>query len=88
MKDNKCGYCFVEGEERTSGSCLPTYPLHPERYADPSFNISFRCDENNFKSSSSDIVWADNYCPTEYAWMAILGLALFVIGFAPGKTLH
>ncbi|XP_033744927.1 proton myo-inositol cotransporter-like isoform X1 [Pecten maximus] len=83
ITDSDCGYCFEKGN-MSSGSCLPTMEKHTERYANPEFNSSFRCDEANYNMDSPKYTWADNFCPTDYSWMAILGLALFVIGFAPG----
>ena len=80
-----CGYCFEDGQERTSGSCLPLTDKHQERYASDTLNVTFRCNETNYNADSPKYVWANNYCPTSYAWMAILGLGLFVVGFAPGS---
>lgn len=53
----------------------------PERYANLS---NVRCGEPNLASDAYE--WADSYCPTDYTWMAVLGLALFVMGFAPGQN--
>lgn len=91
IRNEHCGFCFVKDSPTTSGSCLPVYKDHPERYADPNFgnvtlgtNITFRCDQKNYEHDYDKFSWADNFCPTDYSWMAVLGLALFVIGFAPG----
>ncbi|XP_021343197.1 proton myo-inositol cotransporter-like isoform X2 [Mizuhopecten yessoensis] len=83
ITDKDCGFCFEKGNV-SSGSCLPTMEKHTERYANPEFSTLFRCNETNYNMDSPEYTWADNFCPTDYAWMAILGLALFVIGFAPG----
>lgn len=84
INDKKCGFCYEDGPN-LNGSCLPVFEKHPERYAYLA-NTTFRCDKTNYDkdSSSRSYVWADNYCPTDYTWMAVLGLALFVMGFAPG----
>ena len=50
---------------------------------------TFRCNKTStWDTPRSDrkFAWADSYCPTDYSWMAVLGLALFVMGFAPGET--
>ncbi|CAC5420082.1 SLC2A13 [Mytilus coruscus] len=86
IRNKDCGFCYVKDNATASGSCLPVYSDHPERYADPNFsNFSknFRCNKENYEHDMKDFTWANNYCPTEYSWMAVLGLALFVIGFAP-----
>lgn len=87
VRNKDCGFCYIKDNPTTTGSCLPVYSDHPERYADPNFQngtVNFRCNETNYEHDMKYFTWADNYCPTEYSWMAVLGLALFVIGFAPG----
>ncbi|VDI17127.1 MFS transporter, SP family, solute carrier family 2 (myo-inositol transporter), member 13 [Mytilus galloprovincialis] len=93
VRNKDCGFCYSKDNPTTTGSCLPVYSDHPERYADPNFrfqngtgnfSINFRCNKENYEHDMKNVTWADNYCPTEYSWMAVLGLALFVIGFAPG----
>jgi hypothetical protein len=34
------------------------------------------------------ITWAYEYCPTAYAWMAMVGLVLYLVFFAPGKDVQ
>jgi hypothetical protein len=62
---------------------------HPERYAEPEGNTTTYnetlCNMTNYDSQKFD--WANDFCPTDYAWMSVLGLALFVIAFAPGPYL-
>lgn len=91
VRNENCGFCFEKDHPTTSGSCLPVYKDHPERYADPDFfnqtinpDKTFRCNQANYDDGMKKYSWADNFCPTDYSWMAVLGLALFVIGFAPG----
>ena len=93
IRNKDCGFCFEKDNPTETGSCLPVYSDHPERYADPGFFNSaiypdnkFRCDKANYDNDMKDFSWADNFCPTDYSWMAVLGLALFVIGFAPGDN--
>ena len=48
----------------------------------------FRCNKKDvweLERSARTYYWADSYCPTKFSWMAVLGLALFVMGFAPGE---
>ena len=37
-------------------------------------------------SGAADVTWAYDYCPTDFAWMAVAGLVLYLIFFAPGKA--
>ncbi|WAR25276.1 MYCT-like protein [Mya arenaria] len=94
ITNEHCGFCYNRDSPESSGSCLPAEADHPERYAIFSTNISgnpvtssFRCNQSNVwdtPRSDRTYFWADSYCPTDYSWMAVLGLALFVMGFAPG----
>ena len=89
ITDQACGFCYEKDSPDTTGSCLDAYKDKPERYAAPYINETFfRCNENSvWKTDRSDrkYAWADSFCPTNYSWMAVLGLALFVMGFAPGE---
>ena len=71
----------------TTGSCLNVDYDKPERYA-ATFNLTnFRCNKTSVwdtPRSDREFAWADSFCPTKYSWMAVLGMALFVMGFAPG----
>lgn len=86
IKDEKCGFCWQEGMESTAGWCLHVYKDHPERYAMPEGNTTHYneslCNATNYDTEKYN--WANDFCPTDYSWMAVLGLALFVIAFAPG----
>eukprot|EP00105_Crassostrea_gigas_P034548 XP_019918696.1 PREDICTED: proton myo-inositol cotransporter [Crassostrea gigas] len=72
--------------ESTAGWCLHVYKDHPERYAMPEGNTTHYneslCNATNYDTEKYN--WANDFCPTDYSWMAVLGLALFVIAFAPG----
>lgn len=97
ISDENCGFCYEKDDPDTTGSCLPVYEDKPERYAYYQFNdtrvthslveATFRCNKTNtwdIPRGDRFYGWADSFCPTKYTWMAVLGLALFVMGFAPG----
>ncbi|XP_052283950.1 proton myo-inositol cotransporter-like isoform X1 [Dreissena polymorpha] len=95
ISNEYCGFCYEKESPASTGSCLPAFKDHPEQYAFFSENTTangdveshFRCNATNvwdLERSKRTYYWADSYCPTDYSWMAILGLALFVMGFAPG----
>ncbi|KAK3102302.1 hypothetical protein FSP39_010349 [Pinctada imbricata] len=83
--DDHCGFCWENKNEDTTGACLPVYSEHPERYAVPPVNSSdtYRCNQTDYEGPKT-YRWANDYCPTSYGWMSVLGLALFVFSFAPG----
>ncbi|XP_045164785.2 proton myo-inositol cotransporter-like [Mercenaria mercenaria] len=96
ITDEGCGFCYEKDNGASSGSCLPAFKDNPERYAYLQYNdtrtnnftdANFRCNKiSTWDKPRSERIynWADSFCPTKYSWMAVLGLALFVMGFAPG----
>lgn len=86
IKDDNCGFCWEKKDPDTSGYCLHVYKTHPERYAEPEVNTtSYNESLCNKTYDTKNYGWANDFCPTDYSWMAVLGLALFVMSFAPGK---
>ncbi|KAK3105963.1 hypothetical protein FSP39_009749 [Pinctada imbricata] len=83
--EDKCGFCWQDNNETKSGSCLWVDDKFKERYAMLPGNTTgdLRCSKADFDGPKS-YHWANDYCPTDYGWMSVLGLALFVIAFAPG----
>ncbi|XP_060083407.1 proton myo-inositol cotransporter-like [Ylistrum balloti] len=76
IEDKNCGYCYTEvGKSAVNGSCLPIMT------DDSSQALFGQC---NSTSLPPDTVWAYGYCPTDYSWMGILGLVLYLMFFAPG----
>uniref|UniRef100_A0A8C4NEC6 Solute carrier family 2 member 13b n=1 Tax=Eptatretus burgeri TaxID=7764 RepID=A0A8C4NEC6_EPTBU len=76
MQDPVCGFCYsLNVSMVVLGSCDPAKVDGSEGA------ISGRCSngtENNF------YYWAYNYCPTPYAWLAVLGMVMYLLAFAPG----
>ncbi|XP_069100999.1 proton myo-inositol cotransporter-like [Argopecten irradians] len=76
MRALECGYCYLDNVRGpTNSSCLPT------DYEDPWQATMGRC---NSTSLSGNLTWAYDYCPTDYSWMPMAGLVLYLIFFAPG----
>ncbi|XP_064632787.1 proton myo-inositol cotransporter-like [Lineus longissimus] len=76
MEDLYCGYCYMDGTVTPyNGSCLPT------NYDNPLSATVGRCNATELPGA---ITWAYEYCPTSYAWMAMVGLVLYLVFFAPG----
>uniref|UniRef100_UPI00358F9528 proton myo-inositol cotransporter n=1 Tax=Myxine glutinosa TaxID=7769 RepID=UPI00358F9528 len=75
MQNPACGYCYSHNfSGAIFGYCDPAKEDGTEEA------ISGRCSnvtDNHYE-------WAYNYCPTPDAWLAILGLVLYLLAFAPG----
>ena len=77
IEDKSCGFCFVDvGGNTVNGSCIAVAD-------DDLYSEVGRCSANATAAGSST-VWAFEYCPTPYSWMAVFGLALYLLFFAPG----
>ncbi|KAH9489110.1 hypothetical protein Btru_042220 [Bulinus truncatus] len=71
VKDNSCGFCYSDAND---GTCLPSF--NEER------SLAGRC--NSSSSTETFYKWAMEYCPSDYTWIALMGMAVFVFAFAPG----
>jgi len=80
--DVSCGFCYMDGGNSIyNASCLPTSPNDWLR------SIEGRCDTYASKASNrtEGLVWAYDFCPTQYYWVPMVGLVLYLVFFAPGK---
>lgn len=75
IEHKHCGFCFKDSGD--FGSCLKADPDDEDAGA-----ITGRCNETVMGTQGVD--WSHGYCPTDFNWMAVVGLALFVLAFAPG----
>ncbi|KAL5015124.1 hypothetical protein ScPMuIL_009394 [Solemya velum] len=76
MQDLYCGYCYLDLITGVhNSSCLPA------DYDNPWQSTIGRC---NSTSLPGELTWAYDYCPTQYSWMPMVGLVLYLIFFAPG----
>ena len=76
-----CGFCFVnEVAGAVNGSCVPFVSRENTTAA------LGRC--ANVSSSAAvvdgQLAWAPDWCPSDYSWMPILGLSLYLVCFASG----
>ncbi|XP_070191897.1 proton myo-inositol cotransporter-like [Littorina saxatilis] len=77
IEDKGCGFCYSDtGGDPANGSCIAAA-------GDDSYSEVGRCSANATRDHGS-MVWAYGYCPTPYSWIAIFGLALYLMFFAPG----
>ncbi|XP_050412527.1 proton myo-inositol cotransporter [Patella vulgata] len=74
IEHKDCGFCY---DELSRATCLPA--------KDDVLAEDGRCGAvGNSTEVASGFHWSQGYCPTDYTWMAVLGLAFFVFAFAPG----
>ncbi|XP_066543296.1 proton myo-inositol cotransporter isoform X2 [Amia ocellicauda] len=77
MLDPGCGFCYQENSSSVfASSCIAVNKTSTEEAA------WGRC--SNATAMKEGTFWAYNYCPTDYSWMALLGLILYLMFFAPG----
>ncbi|XP_013068752.2 proton myo-inositol cotransporter-like [Biomphalaria glabrata] len=75
VDNSQCGYCYTGSGSSVNGSCLATSSI------DTGHSDYGPCEN---ATSLVGHTWASDYCPTSYSWMAILGLILYLMFFAPG----
>ncbi|KRY48633.1 Proton myo-inositol cotransporter, partial [Trichinella britovi] len=75
VNSQRCGFCY-ENRVDKNGSCLPT--------TDDTFQYSAvgKCSQED--NAFGPAIWAPEWCPSEYAWIPIVGLLAYLISFAPG----
>ena len=76
MQDLSCGYCYTDSyQSAVNGSCLPA------NYEEPWRSAAGPCNDTYLPG---DLTWAYDYCPTQFSWMPLIGLVLYLVFFAPG----
>ncbi len=79
IRTGGCGFCFENSiSSIVNGSCFPvnTYSNHTD----------FPALYGPCSAESETTAWADNWCPTDYSWLIILGLVSYLFCFAPGTS--
>ncbi|KAK3743533.1 hypothetical protein RRG08_027401 [Elysia crispata] len=79
IEEDDCGFCYTGSGGSTGGTCLRA---DKEGDKEDERSVYGRCNATNLDNLGTK--WAHGYCPTDYTWMAVLGLTLFVMAFAPG----
>ncbi|XP_064604839.1 proton myo-inositol cotransporter-like [Liolophura sinensis] len=76
-QDAKCGYCYeFDGNVASNGSCVAV--LDDEHTAQATIG---RC---NSTSLPDGMRFDFDFCPTDYSWLPIFGMVLYLASFAPG----
>ena len=74
---DSCGFCFQDlPGGATNGSCVPLITSNGSaalgRCADPA------------ALGQAGLTWAPDWCPSDYAWLPITGMFLYITMFSPG----
>lgn len=78
VENSQCGFCYIDdGNGPVNGSCLSTHG------DDTSCSNVGRCVAAAI-DNEPNLIYSYQYCPTNYAWMGIMGLGLYLMFFAPG----
>ncbi len=74
---HSCGFCYVEYPNGTEaeGSCVA---ISQDGHEEPLYG---RCAADNHDPT---LRFAPDYCPSDVAWIVVLGLCLYLFFFAPG----
>ena len=72
-----CGFCFQDlSAGAANGSCVPLN-------ADNASALVGRCADSSALGVGG-LTWAPDWCPSEYAWMPISGMFIYITLFSPG----
>lgn len=79
IDNNACGFCYTEVNSKAyNGSCIAS-----DSADDNANSLYGRC-SSSANMTQDSVIWAYDYCPTSYSWIAVLGLSLYLMFFAPG----
>ncbi|XP_076369989.1 proton myo-inositol cotransporter-like [Tachypleus tridentatus] len=71
-----CGYCFLDLPSGPSnGSCLLTDLDKPD------VSVTGQC---NSSLLENPLIWSYHWCPSDYSWLILVGLILYLLCFSPG----
>ncbi|KAI3800751.1 hypothetical protein L1987_28845 [Smallanthus sonchifolius] len=73
LKGSDCGFCASSVDKLLPGACL---------ISDTSFKISGKTVKDTCQGEGR--LWYTRGCPSKYGWLALVGLALYIIFFSPG----
>lgn len=99
VQDSQCGFCYVKSGryDTMNATCQPVWKdtdgsivkNRSELWnsSDTNFDPGLPCLPvgSEFVTAEKNATsWAYDYCPTQYAWLIVLALVLYIAMFAPG----
>ena len=79
--DALCGYCF-QMPPKESGSVAVNASCEIKSDVDDDYSKHGRCTKENVETET--VIYAFDYCPSDYSWLVVFGLCLYLFFFAPG----
>ena len=76
ITSDNCGFCFEDLKSGANGSCIAA----KEDYTKGS--LTGWC--VNGTKADEKLVWAKDWCPSNYSWMTLFGLCMYLLFFGPG----
>lgn len=80
MLDVNCGFCYMQFKNSSGVTDSTCVPANKDQWQHSSIG---RCSNNSLDLEYGPF-FAENYCPTKYSWMALLGMVFYLLSFSPG----
>ncbi|XP_075250865.1 proton myo-inositol cotransporter-like isoform X2 [Convolutriloba macropyga] len=79
LSKSECGFCFHENNDGVFdfAFCLP---YHQD---DDDFSELGAC-SNQSEMSTDSLTWTHDYCPSQYAFLTVISMVIYLAGFASG----
>lgn len=85
VMDPECGFCFIDkGESQWEGSCFNGQQSNAEYGPCEKSNYFIHMNET---SQSYPAIWGKDACPSDYGWLIMLMMTIYLCFFGPGKLL-
>ncbi|CAI9740196.1 proton myo-inositol cotransporter isoform X1 [Octopus vulgaris] len=76
VHDPNCGFCYSSNENNMNATCLPSDPKLWQTSAVGACN-------STTAMQTASLKWVIDYCPVSFSWVAVVGLAFFLVFYAP-----
>jgi SP family myo-inositol transporter-like MFS transporter 13 len=79
MHSQECGFCFQLDGDQWSGHCIPSN-LETEGV----FSLNGSCVQGTQLTPDRSVVWAYDWCPSDYSWVILMAMTIYLAFFGPG----
>ena len=77
IQERECGFCYSSTNE-SMNSCVSV--LGGVKGEKLKSEVGTECSEG----TNERVIWAENWCPSPYSWLTLLGLSSYLLFFGPG----